>query len=133
MSEVGVNIALGAAVSSVGWGVASTNVNGCLIHCFCRLDTAGTKYCCHCGSADGWWQPWPSVQVVSPLYITPLPACAKCGSTDLWTRWCRGEDCTDDSYYDGRKFTDQKPPEGEHLDRGCRNCQYRWYGPITGT
>jgi len=65
--------------------------------------------------------------------VTITETCPKCGSPDLWARWCHpAVDCTDESFID-RKWTDTPPPnEREHLDRGCRNCQYRWYSPIAG-
>lgn len=61
-----------------------------------------------------------------------IETCPKCGSTKLWTSWCNASlNCTNDSYT-YRNYTDRPPPEGEHLDRGCQNCQYRWYAPIAG-
>ena len=50
-----------------------------------------------------------------------MKKCVKCGSEDLYTHY---HDKGQGRYGDPCKYSSWD--EKEHLDRGCRNCSYKW-------
>lgn len=54
--------------------------------------------------------------------FNPAAICPKCGHGDVSTRY-------EESYCTSTWSTTNRCPargEGEHIDRQCRRCQYRW-------